>query len=85
MHLPQTLQTNQLPIFPPLGHKLLMPPTLHHSSLVEHVNYIRALYRAQPVRDRDGGASLCGGIEGRLDNGFGFAVQRGGSFIKKED
>lgn len=85
MHLLQTLQTDQLPIFPPLRHKLLMPPTLHHSPLVKHVNHVRPLYRAQSVRDRNGGASLCSGIESRLDNGFGFTVQRGRGFVKKED
>lgn len=85
MHLPQTLQTDQLPILALPCDQVFMPAALDHLALIKHINYIRALNRTESVRDGNCGPPLCGGVQGGLHHGFGFAVERGGGFIKKED
>jgi hypothetical protein len=85
MHPLQTLQVHQLEILPPLLQQLTVRPVLHDPALIEHVDHIRFLDRAQPMRHRDRSSSPRGRIEGRLHDLLGFRVQRRSGFVEEED
>lgn len=60
-----------------------MSPLLNDLSLVEHIDYISMLDGRKSVRNRDGGATLRGEVEGVLDDAFGRGVECRGSFVKE--
>jgi hypothetical protein len=45
-----------------------MRPTFRHDALVDDIDHVRLLDRAQPMRDRDSRPSLGRGIQRRLDD-----------------
>lgn len=83
--LPQTLQINQLKIPSSIPKQLIMRPMLHDPALVENVNHIGLLDRAQPMRNGDGGATLRRGVEGRLHHFLRLRVERRRGFVEEED
>lgn len=85
MHPLQTLQIHQLKVLPPLMQQLAMRPTLRDPALIKHVDHIRLLDRAQPMRHRDRRSALRCGIKGGLDNLFGFRVEGRGGLVEEKD
>ena len=63
----------------------MMRAPFHHFPTINHVNDIRLLDGAEPMRDRDGGATSGGGVQSGLHDLFGFRVQGRGGFVEEED
>ena len=85
MLLLQTLQTHQFPIPPFERHEIAMRPTLSHLALLNEIDHIHVLDRAQSVRDSDRGPALRRHIQRILDHSLGIRVKRRGCFVEKQD
>lgn len=55
------------------------------AALVDDIDHVGLLNRAEAVGDGDGGAAASGSIEGVLHDLFALAVERGGGLVEKED
>jgi hypothetical protein len=62
-----------------------MCPTFHHHPPVNHINHIRLLDRAQPMRHRDRRPPPSRSIQCGLDYLLGFGVEGRGGFVEEED
>ena len=85
MRLPQTLQIDQFEIPPSIPQQLIMRPMFDDASLIENVNHIRLLNRAQTMGDGDGRPTLRRSVESRLHDLLRFRVERRRGFVEEED
>ena len=85
MHLRQALQVHKLKVLPPRMQQLRMGPMLDDPALVEDVDHVCLLDRAEPMCDRDGGSPLRRSVQSCLDDLLRLGVQSGGRFVEEED
>lgn len=81
MSLPETLKINHFKITASLARQFMVVTALDDLALIEHVDDIRLLDRAQSMRDGDRGAASCGCIQRRLHDFFGLRIQRRCGFV----
>ena len=70
----ETLQIDEFIVTTFTGDQLAVRAVLDDAALVENVDHVGLLDRAEAVRDGDGRASLRGRVQGCLDHLFGFRV-----------
>jgi hypothetical protein len=69
------LQFRQLKVNSLLSYQFVMSALLYDLALIKDVYHVSVLNRTQTMRNRDGGAPLCCGIEGSLYNAFRCRVE----------
>src|SRR5436305_4190457 len=88
--VPRQLDVDELKIIQPaIGaeflHQLFVAADVRHSAVFENYDPVGAANGRKSVSDDDHSASRHKILQRRLDQRFGFAVQRGSGFVEDED
>ena len=83
--LAQTLQVDKLVVAALVTEQLGMSAALDDLALIEDVDDVGLLDRAETVGNGNGGAAASGGIKRGLDDLLGLGVEGGGGFVEEEN